>query len=297
MATNAFSGNINGCGKAGVVECSQFRLRDRLTENTFLTAEGHALEDDYNVGLTPRTARTRDFSAREFSVTGNSRRIRAGATNRLSPTFFVSIRTCTLISAGPGLDLGFTVPDLPRVVIGYEYQYREGTKSTLQWGPVTQGTEAGGIPRTRNIYPAYKWIDEQVHIVKMDATYSIAGFELDNRFRGEFYDLQTERFNARGLNRDSGQLRPSVFEEIQEGQTHFEGANTFRVEKQFRDWLFGSAGYHFARLDADAFFDLNWNTVQRATGISSRIGLRRKSSWTGRFTQEASAPFSGHGRG
>jgi hypothetical protein len=250
-------------GWSGGVE--HFRLRDRLTENTFLTAEGHALADDYNVGLLlERTelgfvragvARYRKF----FSDSG-------GRYQPFEPDIFRLDKDLHLNIGRAWADVGFTVPDLPRVVIGYEYQYREGDKSTLQWGPVTQTVPGAGTV-TRNIYPAFKYIDEQVHIIKLDASYNIAGFELENRFRGEFYDLDTDRTNARGLDRSTGQLRPGVFEEIQEGQTHFEGANTFRVEKQFRDWLFGSAGYHFARLEADAFFDLDWNYVTGPPGF------------------------------
>jgi hypothetical protein len=250
-------------GWSGGVE--QFRLRDRLAENTFLTAEGHALTDDYNVGLLlERTelgflragvARYRKF----FSDSG-------GRYQPFEPDIFRLDKDLHLNVGRAWVDAGLTLPDLPRVVIGYEYQYREGNKSTLQWGPVTQSA-AGAAPITRNIYPAYKWIDEQVHIVKLDASYSIAGFDLDNRFRGEFYDLNTRRVNGRALDRDAGQLRPGAFERIQEGQTHFEGANTFRIERAFREWLFTSAGYHFARLEADAFFDLNWVTPSGPPGF------------------------------
>ena len=247
----------------GVVE---FRLRDRLTENTSLTAEGHAVADDYKVALLlerPEFGFLRAGIQRYRKFSSDT----GGRYELFEPDVFRLDKNLYLNIGRAWADAGLTIPDLPKVVVGYEYQYREGTKSTLQWGPVTQGTEAGGLPRTRNIYPAYKWIDEQVHIVKLDASHTVAGFDLDNRFRGEFYDLATERSNARGLNRDTGELRPNVFEAIEEEQTHFEGANTFRVEKQFRDWLFGSAGYHFARLEADAFFDLNWNTVSGPPGF------------------------------
>ena len=45
-------------------------------------------------------------------------------------------------------DFGLTLPQWPTMVLGYEYQYRDGTEATTQWGPVSNGTQ------TRNIYPA-----------------------------------------------------------------------------------------------------------------------------------------------
>src|SRR5436190_17257196 len=33
-------------------------------------------------------------------------------------------------------DVGLTLPDWPRIVLGYEYQFRAGEESVLQWGPV-----------------------------------------------------------------------------------------------------------------------------------------------------------------
>ena len=61
------------------------------------------------------------------------------------------------------------VPDWPRLVLGYEYDYRRGDEAVTQWGSVTQG----GI--TRNIAPASKEIDERVHIIKFNVDHEIQG--------------------------------------------------------------------------------------------------------------------------
>lgn len=247
----------------------RFSLRDHLNENTTLTTEGHALGDDYSVRLLLERRELGFWRAgveryrKYFSDSG-------GRYEPFEPDIFRLDDNLTMNIGRAWADVGLTIPDLPKVVLGYEYQYREGTKSTLQWGPVTQGTERDGSPRTRNIYPAHKLIDEQVHIVKFDLTHTLAGFDIDNRFRGEFYDLDTTRSNSRGVDRAAGQLAPSIFQRIDEAQTHFEGANTFRVEKQFRDWLFGSTGYHYARLEADSFFESDWLYP------SGPVGFRQK---------------------
>ncbi|HKQ36713.1 MAG TPA: c-type cytochrome domain-containing protein, partial [Verrucomicrobiae bacterium] len=72
------------------------------------------------------------------------------------------------------VDFGLTLPDAPRLALGYEYQFREGAKSTLQWGPVSASLPV--LPANeRNIYPAFKEIDEKVHILKLDASHSFEG--------------------------------------------------------------------------------------------------------------------------
>src|SRR5262249_26162813 len=48
------------------------------------------------------------------------------------------------------VDFGLNLPRWPQMVLGYEYQFRQGNKSTLEWGDVNGKT----------IYPAYKNIDE-----------------------------------------------------------------------------------------------------------------------------------------
>src|SRR5205823_9440376 len=46
-------------------------------------------------------------------------------------------------------------------------------------------------------------------------------------------------------------------DDIREGYRHFQGANALRLEKQVTDWLFGSAGYLYSKLNGDASFNLD----------------------------------------
>jgi hypothetical protein len=78
-------------------------------------------------------------------------------------------------------DLGLTLPHWPELVVGYEYQFRDGSKSMLEWGDVNGKT----------IYPAAENIDEHTHIVKFDLIHDFAGWHLEDKARIEFYDSRT----------------------------------------------------------------------------------------------------------
>ncbi len=140
-------------------------------------------------------------------------------------------------------DFGLTLPRWPTMVLGYEYQYRDGAKSTTQWGPVSDGTE------TRNIYPAFKDLSEHVHILKFDADYETDTARVSDSFRGEWYSLATGRQNDSFDQLGAAAMATTTADEK---QSYFQGANTVHVEKQFTGWLFTSGGYLYSRFDGDA---------------------------------------------
>jgi len=245
-----------------------FQIRETLGERARALVSGHAFRDEFRVSL-----------ALEWDDVGF---IRAGAEEfhkfssdaggyypALSPSVPSLNRDLRLDVGRAWIDLGLTLPELPRVVVGYEYQYRQGNKSTLQWGDVTDGTI------TKKIYPSVKGIDEDVHILKLDASYTLAGFFLEDSFRGEFYDLDTRRRSrtafAAGI--------PPGDQQIRESQSWFHGANTFRVEKPINDWLLVSGGYLYSSLNSDAAFQQETVIPSLATWVttSDRIVMERDS--------------------
>ncbi|HEX7859488.1 MAG TPA: c-type cytochrome domain-containing protein [Verrucomicrobiae bacterium] len=147
------------------------------------------------------------------------------------------------------VDFGLTLPDWPRMVVGYAFQYRDGAKSILQWGDV--GTiEPEFNPSdtdAKKIYPAHKQIEEQVHVFKFDLDHELAGVGIHNRFRAELYDNDTRR-DTRGFLDLSGQNQNRTFS-IKEGHDHFQASDAFMLEKQLLDWLYVSSGYHYGHLD------------------------------------------------
>ncbi|MCW5555684.1 MAG: hypothetical protein KIS67_26440 [Verrucomicrobiae bacterium] len=146
------------------------------------------------------------------------------------------------------IDLGLTLPHWPRLVLGYEFQSREGDKSTLQWGTVTQPGSG-----SRNIYPSAKGIEERTHIIKFDLTHEVSGWRIEDSARVEFYDLHTHRDLARMVVLGP---TPNRLERVHERASHIQGANSIRVEKQLREWWLGSAGYFYSRFDGDSQFRL-----------------------------------------
>ena len=144
-------------------------------------------------------------------------------------------------------DVGLTLPNLPKVVLGYEYQFRNGDMATLQWGP----EDTNNI--IKSIRPSAKQLDEQVHILKLDVTHEISGTFLEDNFRAEFYDLKTRR-EHQGYYFDSSDGAVH-----NESYDHFQAANSLRAEKQIRDWLFVSGGYLYTRLNGAGDFDQTFN--------------------------------------
>jgi hypothetical protein len=163
--------------------------------------------------------------------------------------------------------------------LGYEFQYRDGEKATLQWGPVTEGGT------TRNIYPAFKSIDERVHILKFDAAYENNGWLIEDNFRAEWTELNTTLHNVSDFTLGAPGLVET--DTVRQGWRSFQGANTVRIERRFKDWLYSSGGYLYSHLSADADFSLDTLNpdgapilppgIQRIEWRSQRIILERES--------------------
>ena len=137
------------------------------------------------------------------------------------------------------VDFGLTIPRLPQITIGYEHQYREGSKSTLAWGNV------GG----KSIYPASKEIDEDTHIAKFDLTYEFLGFSLEDNARVEFHDLSTRDNNPGIYTTGPG---PDSIVHTRQTSSYVQGMNTLYLERQVIDQWLISGGYLYSRLDGDA---------------------------------------------
>jgi hypothetical protein len=225
-----------------------FEMIEPVGRQAELKVEGRALFDqhDYRVAVTlnrPELGFVRagyDTFRKYFNDTGGYYAPFNQAPLRLGRDLYEDIGKAWF-------DVGLTLPDWPKVVLGYEYQFKEGEESLLQWGPVN--VDPALSPATRNIAPAYKQVDESVHIIKLDASHEIGGLLMEDQFRGEFYDLSTRQNTFTNTLGTAG-LAP--YSKVDEGYDHFVGVNALRVEKQVRDWLFLSGGYLYRKLDGDA---------------------------------------------
>jgi len=246
-------------GVNGGVE--QFELVEQTDPDTRWLLSGHALLNDYKVSLDV------DQTDQGFLHSGWAQyRKYYDDTGGYYPALVLpapSLGEDLHLDIGKAwLDLGLTLPDRPQLVFGYEYDYRRGDEATTQWGAV--GTSPAN---TRNIAPASKSVNESVHILKFDLADEIWGVAIEDRLRGEFYDLQTGATNT---------ALGSVPQSVNEGTRYFEGANTLRLERKFGDWLFASAGYLYSKLNADSTFAMAEPTLLQQVNIP-QIALEKES--------------------
>ncbi len=228
----------------------QFQLKQTQGVDRSVTVEGHAIpnQEDYQIALTleQRNLGFTRFGFEEYRKYYNDV---GGYYPGFDPAAFTLDRGLHLDIGRAWVDFGLTLPHWPRLVIGYEYQFKEGDKSTLQWGDVSDGVD------TKKIYPAAKDLEEKVHILKLDVSHTLGGVQLEDNFRVELYDLDNSRANVIGY--QLGKSGPDKLELSHEQYHHVQAANTFRAEKQINDWLFASAGYLYSHLEGDVGFRLD----------------------------------------
>jgi mono/diheme cytochrome c family protein len=238
-----------------------FELFYQSDKQTKTTVTGHASRDDYNVELNTTRNDLGFFHTgvqqyrKWFDDTG-------GYFPELFATPFSLNRDLHLDIGKAYADFGLTLPNWPRMVLGYEYDFKRGEEATTSWN-----STPGGAP---NLGPGSKHLDESVHIVKFDLNAELSGIAIEDQFRGEFYTLNTQYTNANA--------RGGSFENVSEGTHYFEGANSLRLEKQATDWLFASGGYFFSKLNGDASFtDAISNFRGLTVATAPRITLERES--------------------
>lgn len=242
-------------GFGGGVE--RFSLEEKIGPDTTVRAEGRVLFPDEDV-LLKLTLQRNDvgFIRGGFEHWRKYYDDTGGTYQPFTPSSFDLDRNLYLNIGRLWVDFGLTLPNRPQVVLGYEYQFKEGAKSLLEWGPV------GGVPNNtdaKNIYPTAKNIDEHVHIAKLDVTHDFLGWHLEDSARVELYTQRTSREDAASFT--SGP-RPDTVLLTHEDGSHVQGANTLRLERQLWDWWLLSGGYLYSRFDGDA--SLNQATLNAA---------------------------------
>ena len=240
-----------------------FRFHDKLTNGVDVSVTGHAWRDDYKVAFDLDKA---EVGFAHFGFTRYRKYFdnSGGYSPLFKPSAFTLDRALGLDIGRAWVDLGLTLPNWPQLTLGYEYQYKDGAKSTLEWGPV--GTIPAHVFGTdvKNIYPAYKEVNEHVHILKLDVTHNIKGVSLEDSFRAEFYNLETRRNNVSFYDAATDNLDRYVI--ARDSYNYFQAANTFRLEKQLKDWLFLSGGYLYTHHDGTA--GLNVTTLLTPTATT-----------------------------
>jgi hypothetical protein len=232
-------------GWTGGVE--PFRLHEDLPGAASWTLEGKLLRDDYRVTL-GLEKRDLGFAHFGFEQARNYAEATGGYYAPFDPPAFGVNEGLHLDTGKAWAELGLVLPNWPRMVLGYQYQFREGDKPMLSWGSVQYG--AGSFQDSRNIYPSTKQIDEHTQVLRLDLSYDLHGYLLEDNLRAEFEDLSTRRTDAIFV--PAGQTTPALLSRVSEGRDDVEVANAFRVTKQIAPWWQLSGGYRFASLDGNA---------------------------------------------
>ena len=242
----------------------RFELFKQTDPETKVLVTGHSMRDDYRVTL------DLDRSELGFVHTGweQYRKYYDDTGGFYAPTLQParSLGTDLHLDIGRAwIDFGLTLPHWPRMVLGYEYDYKRGNEAITSWG----SDGVGGDPR--NIAPNSKRLEEGTHIIKFDLDAEVAGVTVEDRFRGEFYHLDTHYTNVAG--------RGPVSQDASQSDSYFRGANSIRLERKFKDWLLGSGGYFYSKLTADdSFTDATINNANTLFLASvPRIHVTRES--------------------
>lgn len=145
------------------------------------------------------------------------------------------------------IEAGLTLPEMPKLIVGYEHRYKDGEKSLLQWGSVSEGGVA------RKIFPSFKEVDEKLDIVRVEISHEIADVRLGDELRYEHYRMDN-RIHEQEFNIDTSATERVTIDEEYEHDAFF---NTFHAETHLNDTTFVSLGYLFTTLDGDASFRMN----------------------------------------
>ncbi|MFO7964058.1 MAG: hypothetical protein R6U50_09080 [Desulfobacterales bacterium] len=181
------------------------------------------------------------------------------------------------------VEAGLTLPNLPEIVVGYEHRFKEGEKSLLNWGGVTEQ----GL--TRKIFPAFKDIDEQLDVITVAVDHRIGKVDVTDRFRYETYGTDTRRSEME-RNLDAA---ASEIVRISEDYDHDAIHNTFHVDSRLRDDFYISMGYLYSDVAGNAAFnmvtapfgpepfDKNWRT--RSVELDQKSHVINANSMLGPF--------------
>ena len=220
-----------------------------------VSVTGHVLEDDYKIVLAADKTDTGFIHSGWQQYRKYYDDLGGYHPTPATPTTPSLGRDLYLDIGKAWVDFGLTLPNLPQMTLGYEYDYKHGNEATTSWGADSTGNNA------RNIAPASKYLDEGTHVIKFDLDADVQGVTIEERFRGEFYHLSSAYTNLAS--------RGPVANNTSQGDNYFQGANTLRLEKQVTSWLLASGGYLFSKLDATSSFNSTVNFGVLAPFVSS----------------------------
>ncbi|HEY2329984.1 MAG TPA: c-type cytochrome domain-containing protein, partial [Verrucomicrobiae bacterium] len=255
--------------KAGFSEgVEKFSVTEQISPDEKFSLDGHAIvpEQDFDFKMALDKS-DRGFIHAGFDQWRKYYNDTGGFDPGAVPPGFNSDRDLHVDNGRAWVDFGLDLPDWPQIVLGYEYQYKKGNESTLDWG----------LANGKNIYPATQSVDERTHILKLDATKNFDGWHLEDSARVEFYTEKNTGYETGIL---FGGTTPDEFITTRDNYRQVRGMNTLTLEKQIRDWWLLDGGFYYSQLSGSDYFNqttaipsLNFNGVLS----SQQITLHRES--------------------
>ncbi len=238
-------------GFSGGVE--QFSLTEQTSPDTKISVSGHAIapSQDFDVKLALDKTDL-GFVHAGFDEWRKYYNDRGGYSPVVANSPFSLNRDLYVDNGRAWIDFGLALPHRPQIVLGYEYDFKNGNKSMLDWGQVYYVPQDPKLPPYKNIYPATLGVDEHTHIIKLDVTHDFADWHLADNARLEFYSLNN---NSQESQINSGGTTPDTFIQTKDKYESTQGMNTLMLEKQIRDWWFVSGGFYYSKLEASDFFN------------------------------------------
>lgn len=228
---------------------ADFTMEQWIDLNTRVTAEGRLFGPDHidvTLSMERQDLGFVRVGAEHYRSYDNSLGGYYEGFDGLQQSIFDLDRELELDTGRVWMEMGLRRPDLPEMTLGYEYRFKEGTRSTLHWGASTHGLET-----TRNIYPAFTYVDEEIHTVRFDLKDTWRGYEWENNFEAEYSTLKSHGFDAP---KQSTTTEPESFNTVDSKHEATRLTNSFSLQKRLSEkWLL-TGGYYYSDLDADAAF-------------------------------------------
>lgn len=239
-----------------------FKLQRALNDDWTLSLDGRAFfdEHDYQVRLEIANPKVGFFRTgytefrKYYDDSGgfyNFALVPPVTTN--GPAFFALNQDLHVDIGRFWVDLGLTLPNWPQIVVGYERQMKDGTKSMIEWGTVTE--ILGRSSTARKIFPATKNLDETVDIVKVDVEHDIENVHLGNQFRYEKYNFNAFRVDDSNLYLPDSS--PSGTVTVAESNNHHAFYNTFHAESHLNEKAYLSLAYFFGDVSGGGGSDMD----------------------------------------
>ncbi len=129
-----------GTGEGVHAGLQSFFVQEKLSRDSTLSLDGRFFPQDEDFRIALRCERTDvGFVNVGFDQWQEYYDDSGGFYPFVRPVYSLD-RELALRAGRAWVDFGLTLPDAPRVTVGYEYRYKQGEKSTLQWGPVSSSS-------------------------------------------------------------------------------------------------------------------------------------------------------------